>query len=185
MKFLAIAAVLALLPAVSRADSNCASGVTFATVIAGGPCVIGNAIFNLTENVGNPYESTTIFTPFTTDTSAGFTFTGAAGTFFDTLYVTPLDGYFTSYSCTTTGYACFLYGNSGEASDVSGSEQSVEVPDASLSGQLEVENPGTDTFTFNESDPGPTSVPEGSELAMLGISVTGIFGAMKRRSIAR
>jgi hypothetical protein len=36
-------------------------------------------------------------------------------------------------------------------------------------------------FVFNESDPGPTSMPEGSELAMFGISALGIVTALKRK----
>lgn len=36
-------------------------------------------------------------------------------------------------------------------------------------------------FIFNESDPAPPTVPEGSELSMLGITALGIFVAMKKK----
>jgi hypothetical protein len=36
-------------------------------------------------------------------------------------------------------------------------------------------------FVFNESDPGPTSMPEGSELAFMGLGTVAILGAMKKK----
>jgi hypothetical protein len=63
-------------------------------------------------------------------------------------------------------------------------------PEASFNGFFSLENysyNGGSTsfdsadFVFNESDPGPTSVPEGSELAFMGLGIVAILGAMKKK----
>jgi hypothetical protein len=39
-------------------------------------------------------------------------------------------------------------------------------------------------YTFNEPQSAPTSVPEGSELGMVGVAVVGLLGAMKRKYVS-
>ncbi len=80
---------------------------------------------------------------------------------------------------------------------ISGNESPLRTggPEAGFNGFFYIENfsyNGGSTsfdsadFVFNESDPAPPTVPEGSELGMLGITALGIFGAMKKKlQIAR
>jgi hypothetical protein len=116
---------------------------------------------------------TTPFTSFTTDIN-GATTSGVGGYSFS--YLT---------DATTGTYASAQVGPGTYAPSTSGSAT------PNFNGYFELynyNNLGTADltsadFTFNEiqSDPPPTSVPEGSELGMVGVAIVGLFGAMKRK----
>jgi hypothetical protein len=181
MKFkaLALATTLALFLAVpfSRADSACAAGNI--DYLLNAPCTIGNTEFDFT---GSPLLDINI-TPVSTDPVVGFTITGEEGESF-AFTATPLTGEFTSYTADCLGsFVCQLNdANQGTiAMDNSGVQSTTGSPASSFNGNFQTGVAPTATFTFTESSPASISVPEGSELGMLGIAAVGLLGGMKRR----
>jgi hypothetical protein len=181
LKILALAITITLFAVpFSHADSACASGnIDFLLNV---PCTIGNTEFDFTNN---PLLDINI-TPVTTGSLVGFTISGEEGGSFN-FTATPLTGEFTSYSAQCDpGFACYLVDSSEGtvAQDVFGVQSSPGVAQSSFNGNYQTGEAPSATFTFIESDPNVTSVPEGSELAMLGISSIGILGALKRKFLS-
>lgn len=180
-KVLALATTLALFFAVpfSRADSACAAGNIDSLLNA--PCTIGNTEFDFT---GSPLLDINI-TPVSADPVVGFTISGEEGGSFS-FTATPLTGVFASYSaeCPAPSVCDLIDATQGTiAMDNSGVQFTTGSPASSFNGVYQTGEAPTATFTFTESDhaPAPISVPEGSELGMLGVAALGLFGGMKRR----
>jgi hypothetical protein len=167
--------------------------------------------FSSTTLSGGVSASSLILTPESTTTTAGFNiseavpdalsaagnatyliadFTAVPTTSF-TSFTTDLNGVtqaINSYSLSeledpNTGAYAFTAIQNGVEAGVPGSAE------PSFNGSFELYNSGSADFssadfTFNEvaaGDSPPTSVPEGSELGMVGVAIVGLFGALKRK----
>jgi hypothetical protein len=116
---------------------------------------------------------TTPFTSFTTDIN-GATTTGGGG--YGSSYLVDLTT--GSYAGAQVGPGTYTLNTSGSATpNVNGF---FTLYNSNNSGTADFTSAD---FTFNgaQSDPPPTSMPEGSELGMVGVAVVGLLGAMKRK----
>lgn len=116
---------------------------------------------------------TTPFTSFTTDVN-GATSSDGGGYSFSNM----TDWTTGSYASNQVGPGAYTSSTSGSATPYFNG--SFELYNSNNQGTADFSSAD---FTFNgaQSDPPPTSVPEGSDLGMVGVAVVGLLGAMKRK----
>jgi hypothetical protein len=195
----------------SRADSACQAGTLSTLIAGGACTIGNTLFTFTSESGGdvtiNP-ESSADSAGFNISGFAGTTYNGQEQDAYFTgdFTAVPISGTITStevslngvsqngnlqfsgatiYDGTTYGYdQYFLFNGPTYESTLTGGS----VP--SFGGDFELTNSSpyvgstsfqSADFVFDESDPDPTSVPEGSELGMLGIAAAGMLGAMKKR----
>jgi hypothetical protein len=160
---LAIAVVIATLSGISHADSACAAG-SFANLV-GQSCTIGDKLFTITS---------------TTATLNGVSQDGANSQQESAAYQQNTNRSTAAYDLYASYFSVPAHSSLPDSAALTFDGYFELVNYSYYGGSTGFDSA---TFVLNESN-STTTVPEGSELTMLGITAAGTLGALKRKSLA-